>query len=114
MSEEVIGYATLQFHRGGLFDGEPVGDEIHLVRRTKMGTPGPTLCGRARFKEDAGPFAGFVAVMYAGDGWSVGGGISGPSWTFKACADCVVVADIALPVWGSTHGKLFANPAAER
>lgn len=104
---EVIGYETLQFHRGGLFDCEPTEDVIHLVRRTERGTPGPTLCGIGRFKNDASPLAAYVRTVEGEAGWSVGGGLSGPMWTFTPCSDCVAAADPELPVKGSTFGSLF-------
>lgn len=107
-SIEVIGYETLQFHRGGFFDGHPTEKIIHLVRRAKSGTPGPTLCGRARFTHSADPFDGFIRAAYTGDGWSVGGGIQEVHVEYEACPACGRVANAALPVSGSMFGKLFA------
>ncbi|AYN56875.1 hypothetical protein PBI_ANDREW_61 [Arthrobacter phage Andrew] len=89
--------ATLQFTKGGLFDGQPRDHRIHLVRMTDTGTPGKTLCGIERF----GPGNG---------GWSVGGGITGPGVERSACAACVDHADLfyrGAPVWSSSHGDLF-------
>lgn len=57
----VTGLATLQFHHGGLI-AEPVDEVVHLVRATKYGTPGPTLCDIDRFAP-------------GGPGWSVRGGV---------------------------------------
>ena len=103
----VIGYETLQFHRGGLFDGEPTENIIHLVRRTRTGTPGPTLCGRARFDHASGPFDGFIRAKYDGSGWSVGGGIQPVGVEFSACPDCLTARDVDLPVSGHSFGRLF-------
>lgn len=96
----VIALSTLQFSWGGLFDGrEADGYQVHLVRSTPNGTPGPTLCGIDRFAKDA-------------PGWSVGGGMGGPNITHKPCAGC---ADAAreqfpgLPVTGSVGGKEMAE-----
>ena len=72
----IAGLVTLQFISGGLFDGEPVDDyTVHLITATDRGTPGPTLCGIDRFREDSA-------------GWSVGGGISGPGIAHKPCRAC--------------------------
>lgn len=57
----------------------PRGYLIHLVRSTRLGTPGPLLCGTNRFGVGA-------------PGWSVGGGVSGPGVQLVACAGCVMVA----------------------
>lgn len=92
---EVVALSTLQFADGGLFDSKPVGHDIHLIRATRRGTPGPCLCGQER-------------PVSSGPGWSVGGGVSDPE--AKACAGCVEVADReypGLPVWGSMFGGLF-------
>lgn len=91
-----IGYATLQFHKGGLM-GEPVEEFIHLVRRTERGTPGPTLCGFDRFSKDSA-------------GWSVGGGYSG-QW--KPCRECDEGRNREFPVEGM-HLKLFPTVVTER
>lgn len=108
--DKVVGYATLQFHRGGLFDGEPIEEVIHLVRQTdRGGTPGPTLCGIGRFENDASTLAQHVRVYFADRGWSVGGGISGPKWDFQPCEPCVQAADVTLPVSGSTFRTLFVG-----
>lgn len=94
----VVALATLQFTRGGLFDGKPADKRIHLVRKIEDGgTPGGTLCGIDRFAKDA-------------PGWSVGGGISGPGVEVMACPGCEAVAGrdySAAPVWGSTFADLF-------
>jgi hypothetical protein len=90
---------TLQFASGGLFDATPVDYLIHLVTATNRGTPGPTLCGIDRFAKGSA-------------GWSVGGGVSGPSIVLKPCEGC---ADVAwtefsgLPVAGSVGGRQMAD-----
>lgn len=94
---ELKGYKTLQFHYGGLFDFQATERDIHLVRLTNAGTPGPTLCGRERFDED-------------GPGWSVGGGVTGD---YGPCRLCVAASDPTLPVSGMFR-ELFADPAVER
>lgn len=106
--EEVTGVATLQFTLGGLFDGRPFGDRIHLVRMIRSGTPGPTLCGLDRFAPDA-------------PGWSVGGGVRGPDDAPHACPNCVFVWTSRWPdvkPWGSTFADVFAahngSSAADR
>ena len=81
---EVIALSTLQFSWGGLFDSCPADGKAHLVRATKSGTPGPTLCGIDRFAKDA-------------PGWSVGGGISGPGITHTPCAGCAAEARRTFP-----------------
>jgi len=88
----VVALATLQFTRGGLFDGRPVGPEVHLVRMLQnAGTPGPTLCGLDRFAKGT-------------PGWSVGGGVHGAGIELRPCPACEAVAfqkyDGA-PAWGS-------------
>lgn len=90
LPEPVTGYRTLQFHVGGLFDSRVVERRIHLVRRTRRGTPGPTLCGLDRFRPDS-------------PGWSVGGGISGD---YMPCPECAAAAE-PLPVDGM-FAALFA------
>lgn len=97
MSEDdVIALMTLQFHSGGLFDGEGVdGFRVHLVRATQAGTPGGTLCGIDRFHEST-------------PGWSVGGGVSGPGIEHKPCPGCAVTADEefpGLPIHGSVGAR---------
>lgn len=96
----VIALSTLQFSWGGLFDGRPAdGYQVHLVRSTPNGTPGPTLCGIDRFAKDS-------------PGWSVGGGIGGSGVVHTPCPGC---ADFArenfpgLPVTGSVGGKEMAE-----
>lgn len=91
-----VGYVTLQFHVGGLFDSEPVDDMIHLVRSAgRHGTPGPTLCGIDRFAPGT-------------PGWSVGGGVTGPDRTHRPCPECVEAADPALTVTG-TFAAVFRS-----
>lgn len=94
--EPVVGLTTLQFSSGGLFDGEPVDDyAVHLVRRAKQGTPGPTLCGIDRFAKGSA-------------GWSVGGGLTGPNIVHTPCPDCLTAAQgefAGLPVRGSIGAK---------
>ena len=116
--EEVIGYATIQFHRGGFLDGRPTEDVIHLVRRTRVGrrtgTPGPTLCGRGRFQEDRSAWAAMLTAPWNGDGWSVDGGITEAHVEYAACRACVALADPELPLSSRTWRRLFANPEMER
>ena len=76
---EVVTLSTLQFHTGGMFDSQPTDHLVHLVRSTKRGTPGPTLCGIDRFAPGSA-------------GWSVGGGVTGPGFTHTPCGGCVEVA----------------------
>lgn len=86
----IVYLATLQLHWGGLFDGSPHDGLVHLVRGSLRGTPGPLLCGIDRFAEGS-------------PGFSVGGGISGPSIEQRPCPGCVETArrDFAgLPVAG--------------
>lgn len=96
----VVGLSTLQFHVGDLFDAKPVdGYRVHLVRETKMGTPGPTLCGIDRFHPQSA-------------GWSVRGGVSGPGIEHLPCEGCAATraADFPeLPVRGLGRE---AHPAA--
>ena len=81
----VIGLVTLQFLSGGLFDGKPVdGYAVHLIRSTKRGTPGPTLCMIDRFHPRSA-------------GWSVGGGVSGPGIVHKPCPGCTEAARDQFP-----------------
>lgn len=97
---QIVALATLQFHRGGFLDSEPVSHDIHLVRSARSGTPGDCLCGQAR------PVA-------SGPGWSVGGGVSDPD--ARPCSGCVLVAERdypGLPVWGSLFGDIFDMPKA--
>jgi hypothetical protein len=88
----ITGLATLQFAIGGLFDAEPVGHEIHLVRSSpRRGT----LCGLDQFAPES-------------PGWSVGGGVSDDQAI--PCPRCVEVRDAEfryLPVRGSMFGGLF-------
>lgn len=83
MSDTVY-LSTLQFSWGGLFDSQPADGKAHLVRGTTTGTPGPTLCGIDRFNKD-------------GPGWSVGGGVSGPSISHTPCDGCVAEARETYP-----------------
>lgn len=97
--EEIIALCTLQFSWGGLLDFQPAdGYAVHLVRQTRTGTPGPTLCGIDRFATD-------------GPGWSRGGGISGPNITHKPCPGCASTAREqfpGLPVTGSVGAREMA------
>jgi hypothetical protein len=96
---------TLQFANGDLFDGKPTDGLAHLVRGTRRGTPGPTLCGIDRFANDT-------------PGWSAGGGISGPGITHTPCSGCLGVAQQefpGLPVTGYVGGReVAAALGAER
>ncbi len=76
---EVTYLATLQLAWGGLFDAESADNLAHLVRGTRRGTPGPTLCGIDRFAKD-------------GPGFSVGGGVTPNGVIFDACPGCVETA----------------------
>lgn len=89
----VTGLRTLQFHFGGLMNTVGVGD-IHLVRSTRTGTPGPTLCGIDRFDKNA-------------PGWSVGGGVNDPAETYEPCEGCRSVA--AQEFDGLPVGGMFAR-----
>ncbi len=82
----VDGLCTLQMSWGGMFDGHPAdGYQVHLVRHVRGGgTPGPTLCDIDRFAKD-------------GPGWSVGGGLSGPSITHRPCPGCAEAAREQFP-----------------
>ena len=77
--QEVTYLATLQLNWGGLFDSKPHDNLAHLVRGTRRGTPGPTLCGIDRFAKD-------------GPGFSVGGGVTPHGVIFDACPGCVETA----------------------
>lgn len=82
---EVTHLATLQFAWGGLFDSTPADNLAHLVRGTRRGTPGPTLCGVDRFAEDS-------------PGFSVGGGVTPHGVVaFDACPGCVETAKREFP-----------------
>lgn len=97
----IVGLSTLQFHWGGLFDSKPTDHLVHLVRSTRTGTPGPTLCGIDRFDKD-------------GPGWSVGGGVTGPGIRHDPCPGCVDVARrdySGLPVSGMREQ---AEPVADQ
>ena len=102
--EPVTGLTTLHFHWGGLLDYTPADDfTVHLVRSTRRGTPGPSLCGIERF----GPGT---------PGFSVGGGLSGPIIIHKACAGCVEVARTdfpGLPIGGSVGAQVIRDALAE-
>ncbi len=89
---------TLQFANGGLFDSVPTDHLIHLVRHTNRGTPGPTLCGIDRFAKGSA-------------GWSVGGGVTGPSIVLAPYDGCAAAARAefpGLPVSGSVGGREMA------
>lgn len=78
-------------------------DTIHLVRATRSGTPGPTLCGIERF----GP--GSLG------GWDLGGGSTGPGYTHTPCPGCGTVADNDypdLPISEGMFAALFGRPIA--
>jgi hypothetical protein len=101
MSDEpIIALCTLQFSHGGLFDFGPAADDyaVHLIRETRRGTPGPTLCGIDRFAKDS-------------PGWSRGGGLSGPGIIHKPCPGCATAAREqfpGLPVTGSIGAREMA------
>jgi hypothetical protein len=88
LNEDVVALSTLQFGPGSQKRGSrhPLSPlTVHAVRFRRDrpgrlgGTPGPTLCDIDRFGPDA-------------PGWSVGGGVSGPTMTFHACWLCHQVA----------------------
>src|SRR5450755_1564177 len=87
-SMEVTGLITLQFAWGGLIGAVPADGLIHLVRSTRRGTPGPTLCDIDRFGPDA-------------PGWSVGGGVTGLGIAREAYP--------GLPVGGSVGAREMAE-----
>jgi hypothetical protein len=93
---EVTALSTLQFGWGGLFDTRPIGS-ICLVRSTRTGTPGPSLCGIDRFAADA-------------PGWSIGGGVSNPN--AQPCAGCTEVRSAAYPDRGVSGMFKSLFPAA--
>jgi len=98
-SMEVTGLITLQFAWGGLIGAVPADGLIHLVRSTRRGTPGPTLCDIDRFGPDA-------------PGWSVGGGVTGLGITLTPCPGCAGTAREAypgLPVGGSVGAREMAE-----
>jgi hypothetical protein len=103
-AEAVTALETLQFHWGGLFDSVPADDyTVHLLRSTRTGTPGPSLCGINRFGADA-------------PGFSAGGGITGPNIVHRACAGCADVARAefpGLPVTGSIGAQVMRAALAE-
>jgi hypothetical protein len=82
---DVVYLATLQFSVGGLFDGEPLSNRVHLIRGTHRGTPGPTLCGIERMQRDENG-------KLIGPGFSVGGGIIDSRVTYECCRDCAETA----------------------
>lgn len=89
MDSEVTSLSTLQFAVGGLVDAT-TDCVVHLVRATRSGTPGPTLCGIDRFAPTT-------------PGWSIRGGVDAPTMTHTPCGRCVKKAarDYAdLPVHG--------------
>lgn len=92
--------ATLQFTFGGLFDGEPAWDLIHLIRESPAGH-GKVLCKADRFAE---PLRA---------GWSIGGGIMLNDDPSKPCPDCLRIADELypdLPIWRNADwAKLFGR-----
>ena len=96
----VIYLETLQFAWDGLLDSHLADSLIHLVRGTRRGTPGPTLCGVDRFAK-------------GGPGWTVGGGVDGPGMVHAPCLGCVETGrrDFAgLPVAGMF---VLSKPIAE-
>jgi len=102
-ADKVTGFATLQFANGGLFDSMPVG-EIHLVRSTKHGTPGPTMCGIDRFDRSM-------------PGWSVGGGVTGGNLPKPTpCTGCLAAATAeypGLPIHATTFRGVFPSHAGD-
>lgn len=82
--QEVTYLATLQLNWGGLIDAVSADNLAHLVRGTRRGTPGPTLCGIDRFAK-------------GGPGFSVGGGVTPHGVVFDACLGCVEAARREFP-----------------
>jgi hypothetical protein len=105
--KQIVALSTLQFAWGGVFDAKPADDLIHLVRCSRIGTPGPTLCGIDRFTK-------------GGPGWSVGGGVTGPNIKHTACGACVAVASSEYPglsITGSVGASVMRavlRPKSER
>lgn len=89
-------YTTIQFHHGGLLARPAVGEPwsmTHLVVDLVTGGAGRILCGidrHARRQRDGTPTPG----------WSVGGGVSGPSIAVIKCEGCDAARDRALPIHG--------------
>jgi hypothetical protein len=92
---------TVQFTRGGVINGTPVGDTMHLVRKSLNGfdgSPGPLLCG-IHFRAKGVPAC------------CVGGGYVGPSWTTTPCTGCASAARAdftGLPVFGDVGAPEMA------
>lgn len=87
--------ATIELHRGGLFDGRSEDALIHLALTNDRiaGAHGPTLCGIDRFAKD-------------GPGFSVGGGLS---TTTTPCASCIAEGrKFTLPVRETRQGEIMA------
>lgn len=81
ITRTVTALCTLQFGSSlyaALFDDGRRRIDVHLVRSTAAGTPGPTLCGVDRFAPDA-------------PGWTFGG-VSGPGYLHVPCLGCLAAA----------------------
>lgn len=77
------GFATCNVHNGAqtLLAPGATRQVNHLVRRGEHGgTPGDTLCGLTRFDRDDRP-----ADL---PGWTIGGGVSGPTIEQVRCGAC--------------------------
>lgn len=73
--------------------------DVHLAAGTPRGGVGPCLCGFDRHARDE---TGRTVV-----GFSVGGGVTGPSYTHRACQVCARMA-VGKPIAG-LHAALFAT-----
>lgn len=93
---DMLGYKTIQFHDGGLFDAEvstiaPF-SATHLAPTIATGT-GAILCGIDRHAKT-------MADGTRIPGWSVGGGVSGPGIKVIRCEACAARRDPSLKVSG--------------
>lgn len=83
-----------------LWNAGPVLD-VHLAAPSQHGT-GPCICGFDRFARDEN---GHFSI-----GFSVGGGVTGPSYTHEPCPDCTRLID-GRPIHG-LHANLFRGSGA--
>lgn len=101
----VVGLEACQFGATGREAPEAPYDDIHLVRKTATGTPGPTLCGIDRFTKD-------------GPGWDMGIGYVRTGVTPTGCSACAIEAAEKfhdVPIQGlHKYVDIFAVVAANR